>query len=67
MRMEFRLVADLPRLARAARLRKADHSIEVLHGTPVEVRPSWFFEGAWDGTLNSDGLGACGAGPKSSC
>jgi hypothetical protein len=49
MKVEFRLIKDLPRLAWAVHLRRKPWSMEVLHGPWVEVRPDCFFEGAWDG------------------
>jgi hypothetical protein len=49
MRLEFRLIRDLPRLAWAAHLHKDPWSMEVLHDPWVEVREHCFFEGAWNG------------------
>ncbi len=53
MRLEFRLIGDLPRLAWVAHLRKDPWSMEVLHGPWVETRKDCFFEGAWDGPFES--------------
>jgi hypothetical protein len=51
MKLEFRLINDLPRLAWAAHLYRDPWNMEVLHGPWVEVRPDCFFEGAWNGPL----------------
>lgn len=49
MKLEFELVPNLPRLAWAARLRKEDPAVQILHGPWIETREDCFFEGAWDG------------------
>jgi hypothetical protein len=49
MRLEFELIPNLPRLAWAARLRKEERAVQILHGPWVETREDCFFEGAWDG------------------
>jgi hypothetical protein len=49
VKLEFELVSDLPRLAWAARLRKEERAVRILHGPWVETREDCFFEGAWDG------------------
>jgi hypothetical protein len=51
VRLEFELISTLPRLAWAARLRKQEHAVRILHGPWVEVSDDCFFEGAWDGTF----------------
>jgi hypothetical protein len=51
MRLEFRLIRELPPLAWAAYLREDSSSVEALHGPWVEVRHDCFFEGAWNGPL----------------
>jgi hypothetical protein len=47
--LEFELYPNLPRLAWAARLRKEERGVRILHGPWVETREDCFFEGAWDG------------------
>ncbi len=49
MRLDYRLVETLPRLAWVAALRRDQERVEVLHGPWVEKRQECFFEGAWDG------------------
>ncbi|HTR38919.1 MAG TPA: hypothetical protein VMH80_23595 [Bryobacteraceae bacterium] len=49
MRFEYELIPELPRLAWAARVRRNEPVVRVLHGAWVETRPDCFFEGAWDG------------------
>lgn len=49
MTLEFELIPNLPRLAWAARLRKEERAVRILHGPWVETREDCFFEGAWDG------------------
>ena len=51
MRIEYRCVETLPRLAWCACLREGGTAIDVILGPWVEVRPDRFFEGAWDGPL----------------
>jgi hypothetical protein len=51
MRLEFELIPNLPCLAWAARLRREERAIRILHGPWVETREDCFFEGAWDGPL----------------
>jgi hypothetical protein len=49
VRLDFELIPNLPRLAWAARSRKGDPAVQVLHGPWLETRENCFFEGAWDG------------------
>jgi len=49
VRFEYELIPELPRLAWAARVRRNETAVRVLHGPWVETRPECFFEGAWDG------------------
>ena len=49
VKFEFESIPELPRLALAARVRKDDPAIQVMHGPWVETREDCFFEGAWDG------------------
>jgi hypothetical protein len=53
MRLEFELIPSLTRLAWAARLRRQDRVVRILHGPWVEIRDDCFFEGAWDGPLEA--------------
>jgi hypothetical protein len=53
MKLEFRLIKELPRLAWAAHLRKGSLSMAVLHGLWVEIRRACFFEGAWKGPVGA--------------
>jgi hypothetical protein len=53
VRLEFELIPNLPRLAWAARLRKEERAVQILHGPWVEAREDCFFEGAWDGPFQA--------------
>jgi hypothetical protein len=54
MRLVFRRVETLPRLAWSARLRAADPEVLVVHGPWVESADDRFFEGAWNGRIGDD-------------
>ena len=51
MRIRFRKLDSLPKLAWCARLRAGADTVRVDHGPWVEARADHFFEGAWDGPL----------------
>ncbi len=49
---EFETLADWPRLAWVAELRKNDSRVRVTCGPGVERRVDWFCEAAWDGPFD---------------
>ena len=49
MRFAFELDESLPRLAWCAALVRGSATVRVFHGAWVETRPTFFFEGAWNG------------------
>lgn len=56
--MEFTMQPNpmLPRLAWCARLEQGSSTVTVEHGPWVESQPDLFFEGAWAGKFDADGL-----------
>ena len=56
MKLEFELIASLPRLAWCARVRQGEDVVLVRHGPWVETSEDCFFEGAWDGPFESRGF-----------
>ena len=48
-RFRFRRLEALAPLAWCAELRRGDPTVDVVHGRLVEVAPTAFFEGVWDG------------------
>jgi hypothetical protein len=59
MKLAFRRIDTLPRLAWCARLIKAQDTVEVLHGPWVETADDFFCEGAWSGDFLSHELDTC--------
>lgn len=53
MKLAFRKVDTLPRLAWCAKIKRGNRSIEVFHGPWVEVAKDFFCEGAWSGDFAS--------------
>lgn len=51
MRLVYRREPSLPLLAWAARMRRHEPVVEIVHGPGVETRADCFFEGAWDGSF----------------
>ena len=49
MRLTFRPVETLPRLAWCAKMTRGTGEVEVCHGPWVETGDDYFFEGAWSG------------------
>ena len=61
MRFGFVQKDTLPRSAWLACVRRDDDTIELLHGSSVEPRGDFFFEGAWDGEFASGGFDRSGS------
>lgn len=55
-KFEFETLADWPKLAWIAELRKNDTRVRVTCGPGVEQRVDWFCEAAWDGTFDDGGF-----------
>ena len=55
-KIEYLCGTDLPKLAWCLEFTRTSHAIRVFHGPWVEISPSGFFEGAWDGDLGSLGF-----------
>src|SRR6185503_13245895 len=53
MRLSFRQIDALPRLAWCATLVEGHDTVEVLHGPWVETADGFFCEGAWSGPFAS--------------
>lgn len=49
MKLQYRCESALPKLAWCAVVDRSLQRVVVRHGSRVEVRPSFFIEGAWDG------------------
>jgi hypothetical protein len=50
-RLRFRRVGVLAPLAWCAEIHRGDPHVDVVHGRMVEVAPTGFFEGVWDGSF----------------
>jgi hypothetical protein len=59
MKLAFRRIDTLPRLAWCARLIKAQDTVEVCHGPWVETADDFFCEGAWSGDFLSREVDTC--------
>ena len=54
LKINYHLIADLPRLAWVASLNlKTFNEFKVFHGSSVECRNTWMVEGVWDGDFSS--------------
>jgi hypothetical protein len=53
MKLAFKKIDTLPRMAWCARVDKLHHTIRILHGSYVEVSNEFFCEGAWSGNFIS--------------
>ncbi len=56
LRLRYREVARLPRLAWLAAIDRAAGDVLVLHGSAVECREDWMVEGVWDAEFRSGGF-----------
>lgn len=50
-RFDYKLVAEMPKLAWLGVIEQNSSDISVLHGSSVECREAWMVEGVWDGTF----------------
>ena len=67
MRLRFRQIDTLPRLAWCAILKKDTEIVDVFHGPWVETNEDYFCEGAWSGDFKSGGFDSAffmGSGAK---
>src|SRR5437867_11118058 len=56
LRLRYREVPRLPRLAWVATIDRAAGDVLVFHGSAVECREEWMVEGVWDAEFRSGGF-----------
>ena len=59
LRLRYREVPRLPRLAWVATIDRAAGDVLVFHGSAVECREEWMVEGVWDAEFRSGGFHEC--------